>query len=176
MIPLVAPPSIKPAASPQSLPTGETPRRENGRYAAAMSRTAEPSPAALAALAMLGGKPAVASRMEARRIARKMRDEKENLFDDEPERATASVVDLPLFSSPIPKPRIDVEVELAAVREARRRPRRAGPLTAFLAQQFGQSGSLTVSLSAPLKWLINAYVARHVPETPAPKRQTLTVS
>jgi hypothetical protein len=175
MIPIVVPPSIKPAPSPQSLPTGETPRRENARYAAA-ANAAEPSPAALAALAMLGGKPAVASRMEVRRIARKLRDEKEKLFDEEAERATAAVADLPLLSSPIPKPKIDVEVELAAVREARRRPRRAGPLTAFLAQQLGQSGTLTFTLSAPLKWLIDAYVRRHVPETPAPKRQTLTVS
>lgn len=190
MTPLVTPPLIKPVAPPRPLPAGETSRGENARFAAAMEGEAQPSPAALAALAMMGGKPAVAGRMEARRIARKQREEKEKRAEDEAEaeRTTAAVEApppvvppivppvVPPVVPPIGKPRINVEVELAAVRGARRPPRGVGPLTAFLAQQFGQSGALASSLSAPLKWLIAAYVRNHIPETPPPKRQTLTVS
>jgi hypothetical protein len=186
MTPLVTPPLIKPVAPPRPLPAGETSRTENARFAAAMEGEAQPSPAALAALAMMGGKPAVAGRMEARRIARKQREQKEKRAENEAEaEQTAAAVEAPPpvvtpvvtpVVPPVEKPRINMEVELAAVRGARRPPRGVGPLTAFLAQQFGQSGALASSLSAPLKWLIAAYVRNHIPETPPPKRQTLTVS
>ena len=182
MTPLVTPPLIKPVAPPRPLPSGEASRGENARFAAAMEGEAQPSPAALAALAMMGGKPAVAGRMEARRIARRKREEKEKQAEEEAEsEQTAAAVEapppvVPPVVPPIEKPRINVEAELAVVRGARRPPRGVGPLTAFLAQQFGQSGALASSLSAPLKWLIAAYVRNHIPETPPPKRQTLTVS
>ncbi|MFY7958821.1 MAG: hypothetical protein ACOVVK_01990 [Elsteraceae bacterium] len=175
MTPLVTPALIKPAAPPRPPSSGEGSRSENARFVVVAEGEAQPSPAALAALAMMGGKPAVASRMEARRIARKQREEKEKL-EEEAEQAAAAVDEAPPVVPPIEKPRINVEAELAAVRSARRPPRGVGPLTAFLAQQFGQSGSLASSFSAPLKWLIAAYVRHHIPETPPPKRQTLTVS
>jgi hypothetical protein len=178
MTPLVTPPLIKPPAPPRPPPSGETARGEGARFAAVIEGETQPSPAALAALAMMGGKPAVAGRMEARRIARKQREEKEKRAEDEAEseQAAAAVEAPPPIVPPIEKPRINLEAELAAVRSARRPPRGVGPLTAFLAQQFGQSGALASSLSAPLKWLIAAYVRHHIPEAPPPKRQTLTVS
>jgi len=186
MTPLVTPPLIKPIAPPRALPSNETARGEaaredagrgdSARFAAALDGETQPSPAAIAALAMMGGKPAVAGRMEARRIARKQREEKEKLTEEEAEKTAAPSEQAPLVAPPIGRPRIDVEAELIAARSARRPGRGVGPLTAFLAQQFGQSGALASSLSAPLKWLIAAYVRRHIPETPPPKRQTLTVS
>jgi hypothetical protein len=183
MTPLVTPALLKPAAPPRPASSGETQRTESARFAAAVDGETQPTPAALAAMAMMGGKPAVASRMETRRIARKLRDEreaKEKRAEEEAERPAPLVEEpAPLVSpaaAPIEKPRINLEAELAAVRGARRPPRGVGPLTAFLAQQFGQSGAFATSLSAPLKWLIDAYVRRHIPETPPPKRQTLSVS
>jgi hypothetical protein len=180
MTPLVTPPPLlKPVAPPPRPGSIEGARGEQARFVVpeeASSSQIPPTAAALAAMTAMGGKPAVASRMEARRIARKRREDKKGAAEESVEESATPAPDLPPVLPLIGRPRIDVEAELAAARNARRPPRGVGPLTAFLAQQFGQSGAFASSISAPLKWLIAAYIRHQTPEKPAPKRQTLTVS
>jgi hypothetical protein len=180
MTPLVTPPPLlKPAAPPPRPGSIEGARGDQARFAVpeeAPPSQVPPTAAALAAMTAMGGKPAVASRLEARRIARRREERKDGATDETIDEAPAPTADLPPVLPLIGRPRIDLEAELAAARNARRPPRGVGPLTAFLAQQFGQSGGFAASLTAPLKWLIEAYMRHQAPARPAPKPRTLTVS
>jgi hypothetical protein len=179
MTPLVTPPLLKPAAPPPRPALNESARGDQARFAVpeeAPPSQIPPTAAALAAMSAMGGKPAVASRMEARRIARKRKEVKDGAAEEIVEESAAPAPDLPPVLPLIGRPRIDLEAELAAARNARRPLRGVGPLSAFLAQQFSQSGGFTSSLRAPLRWLIEAYLRHQAPAKPAPKQRTLTVS
>ncbi len=180
MTPLVAPsPLIKPVTAPRPVPGEARGDGSQARFVVleeAPAAQVPPTAAALAAMTAMGGKAAVAGRMQARRLARKRVEDEDKPASDEAEKTAAAKDDLPPILPLIGRPRIDLEAEMEAVRKARKSQRGVGPLTAFLAQHIGQDGSFGASLRAPLKWLISAYMRHQAPETPAPKRQTLTVS
>jgi len=157
---------------------GEPSQAEKAGFAAlaeAAPGGVPPNAATLAAMAAIGGKTAVAGRMEARRLARKRREQSEAETAD-----TIVAEDAPPSPPPVApmigRPPIDLDQELEAVKKARSPARGIGPLTAFLAQQMGQSGGFAASLGAPLRWLINAYVRHQAPEKREPKPNTLSVS
>ena len=177
MTPLIAPSLPVKAPTPPRAPAGDDKRNEAARFVLPEDGSPGPVPqtaATLAAMTAMGGKMAVAGRMQARRLARKLEEEEER---ETSESASATAQDdLPPITPQIGRPMIDLDAEVAALRKARKSDRGMGPLTAFLAQHIGQSGAFAASLRAPLHWLIAAYVRHQAPDQPPPKKQTLTVS